>query len=108
MTGRSHIDHLRTSMRGTMAEIGIQTLERDAAAVVAMAARGEFVTIIEDGRPVARMVPYASGRLEAMIAAGLARPALRELSELPPPAPRQPDEAVLSEELARMRSSERF
>ena len=91
-----------------MAEVGIQTLERDAASVVAMAAAGEPVTITEDGRPVARMVPYAAGRLEAMIAAGLARPALRKFSELPPPEPRQPDEGVLSEELERMRSDERY
>lgn len=91
---------------GTMTEVGIQTLESDAASVVAMAQAGEIVTITEGGRPVARMVPYVPSRIEAMIAAGLARPALRKLSDLPAPEPRQPDEGVLSADLEEMRQSE--
>lgn len=91
-----------------MAEVGIRTLESEASSVVAIAVAGEPVTITERGRPVARIVPYAASRVEAMIAAGQARPALRRLSELPVPEPRRPGQPVLSEQLEAMRSAERY
>ena len=91
-----------------MAEVAIPTLESDATSVVAMAAAGVSVTITDRGRPVARMVPYVTSRIEAMIADGRARTALRRLSELPAPEPRQPGEPVLSEQLAEMRRAERY
>lgn len=83
-------------------------MERDALSVVAMAAAGEPVTITDRGRPVVRIVPHAPSRIEAMVAEGWARPALRRLSELPVPEPRQPGEPVLSVGLQEMRSIERY
>ena len=91
-----------------MAEVAIRTLESDASSVVAMAAAGEPVTITDRGRPVARMVPYVTSRIEAMITDGRARSALSKLSKLPVPEPRRPGEPVLSEKLAEMRRAERY
>ena len=91
-----------------MAEVGIQTLERDAASVVAMAAAGEPVTITERGRPVARMVPYTGSRIEEMIAEGRARPAHRRLSALSAPARERPGQPALSQRLQGMRNAERY
>ncbi len=91
-----------------MVEMGIRALEADPSSVVAMAAAGEPVTVTDRGRPVVRMVAHALSRMEAMLAEGRARPALRRLSELPVLEPRQPGEPVLSEELDKMRSVERY
>ena len=91
-----------------MAEVGIQTLQTDAAAVVAMAAAGEPVTIIDGGQPIVRMVPYVSSFVEELIATGRARAARRRLSDLPFPEPIQPGESSLSEGLEEMRKRERY
>jgi len=91
-----------------MPEVGIRALKQNASAVVAAAAAGESVTITDRGRPVAQMVPLASSRIEALIAAERARPARRRLRDLPPPARRRPGRSSLSEELERMRRDERY
>lgn len=91
-----------------MSEVGIRALKQNASAVVAEVARGETVTITDRGRPVAQMVPLEEGRIEALIAAGRARPARRQLSELPAPSRRGAAQRSLSEELAEMRRSERY
>lgn len=87
-----------------MTEVGIRALKQNASAVVAEAASGEVVTITDRGRPVARMTPIPASELQALIAAGQARPSKRRLEDLEPPAP-GPD---LSAELAAMRDDERF
>ena len=91
-----------------MSEVGISALKQNASAVVAEAASGELVTITDRGRPVAQMVPVASSRIEALIGAERARPAIRRLSELPAPARRRRGRPTLSEELDDMRLSERY
>jgi prevent-host-death family protein len=91
-----------------MSEVGIRALKQNASAVVAKAASGELVTITDRGRPVAQMVPVASSRVEALIAAERARPALRRLSDLPSPAQRRSGQPRLSEELEDMRQAERY
>lgn len=87
-----------------MVEIGIRSLKQNASAVVADAAAGEVVTITLRGRPVARMTAIASSRLEELVSSGRARPARRNITELPSPAagPR------ISRELEAMRAGERF
>ncbi len=92
----------------TMVEIAIHTLASDAPSVVAMTEAGEPVTITDGGRPVARLSPYAPSPIEAMVAAGRARPALRIMEGLPEPAPRRLGQPVLSEELSELRSTERY
>jgi prevent-host-death family protein len=91
-----------------VSEVGIRALKQNASAVVAVAASGELVTITDRGRPVAQMVPVASSRVEALIAAERARPALRRLSDLPLPARRHRGQPTLSEELEDMRPAERY
>lgn len=88
-------------------QVGIRALKQNASAVVAEAAAGEIVTITDRGRPVAQLVPVPTHRMETLIAAERARPALRRLSELPPPARRRRGRPPLSEELERMRLDER-
>ncbi|CAN5207086.1 type II toxin-antitoxin system Phd/YefM family antitoxin [soil metagenome] len=91
-----------------MSEVGIRALKQNASAVVAKAAAGELVTITDRGRPVAQMIPLPSSRIEALIAAERARPARRRLADLPAPAPRRKGRSALSEELKRMRQTERY
>ncbi len=91
-----------------MRQVGIRELKQNASAVVAEAANGDYVTITDRGRPVAMLVPIQSSRVEELIAAGLARPALRSLRDLPPAMPLGPGESSLSEELIRMRNVERY
>ncbi|MFV1961644.1 MAG: type II toxin-antitoxin system Phd/YefM family antitoxin [Acidimicrobiia bacterium] len=91
-----------------MSEVGIRALKQNASAVVAEAAGGEMITITDRGRPVAQLVPVASTRVEALIAAERARPALRKLSDLSPPSRRRRGRPTLSGELEGMRQSERY
>ena len=79
-------------------------MKQNASAVVADAASGETVTITDRGRPVAQMTAIPASRLEALVDAGRARPARREIVELPPPKG-GPD---LSAELEAMRTGERY
>lgn len=86
-----------------MSEVGIRALKQNASAVVAEAASGEIVTITDRGRPVAQMTAIPASRLEALVAAGRARPARRKIEDLAAPEP-GPD---LSAELRAMREAER-
>ena len=91
-----------------MVEVGIRALKQNASAVVRRVAAGEPVTITDRGRPVARMMPLSSSRIEDLIASGRARPALRPLTELPPPARPRRDRPEPSEVLEEMRAAERY
>lgn len=90
-----------------MAEIGIRALKQNASAVVAAAAGGQRLTVTDRGRPVAQIGPLPQRRLDALIAAGLARPARRPIAELPPPARRRARQPALSDVLASQRAAER-
>jgi prevent-host-death family protein len=83
-------------------------LKQNASAVVAEAVAGELVTITDRGRPVAQLVPLAGSRIEALIAADRARPAMRRLSELPAPARRRTMQPAPSDVLQDMRRAERY
>jgi len=91
-----------------MRQVGIRALKQNASAVVAEAASGDYVTITDRGRPVAMLVPIKHSRVEALIAADLARPPLRSLRDLPPPRPLRRGETSPSKELERMRQAERY
>ena len=91
-----------------MSEVGIRALKQNASAVVAAAAAGELVTITDRGRPVAQLVPLAATRIETLVAADRARPAVRRLSELPAPVRRRRGRPALSGELTDMRNAERY
>jgi prevent-host-death family protein len=89
-----------------MAEEGIRALKQNASKVVARAAAGEMVTITDRGRPVALLTPIPAGRLEALIAAGRARPAKRRLADLSAPPDREGRHSV-SQTVSAMRDEER-
>lgn len=65
--------------------VGIRALQQNASAVIARATAGETVDVTDRGRAVARIVPLATGRLEALIQSGVARPSRRRVAELDPP-----------------------
>ncbi len=91
-----------------MGRVGVRALKQNASAVVAEAASGVEVTITDRGRPVAQLVPLATGRLEALVASGRARPAKRSIADLPAPARRKAGQPPLSAALAAMRDAERY
>ena len=91
-----------------MSEVGIRALKQNASAVVAEAAAGELVTITDRGRPVAQLVPVPTSRVEALVGAERARPALRLLSDLLAPARRRRGRPTLTEDLEGTRQAERY
>jgi prevent-host-death family protein len=89
-----------------MSEEGIRALKQSASKVVARAAGGEIVTITDRGRPVAVLAPLAAGRVDALVAAGRARPDKGRLGDLPPPD--RAGRPSLSQTLAEIRDDERY
>lgn len=87
-----------------MTSVGIRALKQNASAVVARAAAGESIVITDRGRPVARLSGLEASIIERLIAEGRARPALRDLMELPP----MQGEGDVSESLRRLRDEERY
>ena len=87
-----------------MGKVGIRALKQNASAVVAEAASGETVTITDRGRPIAQMTAIPASRLLALIEAGLARRARRNIVDLPAPSEGPNVSAALSE----MRDIERY
>lgn len=87
-----------------MPEVGIRALKQNASAVVADAASGETVTITDRGRPVAQMTAIPVSRVVALIEAGRARRARRDIVDLPAPEKGPDVSAALSE----MRDTERY
>ncbi len=87
-----------------MATVGIRALKQNASEVVAQAAAGESVTITDRGRPVARISALEHTATERLVGAGLARPPLQPLAQLPAPTV----VADVSTDLLRMRLEERY
>ena len=87
-----------------MSKVGIRALKQNASAVVADAAAGATVTITVRGQSVAQIAPIPTSTLQQMLNSGRARPALRDIKDLPTPEP-GPD---LSAELQAMRDSEQY
>lgn len=91
-----------------MKTVGVRALKQNASAVVAEVAAGEVVTITDRGRPVARLVPLASGPLAGLVGAGRARPARGRLTDLGAPPRRRPGAKALSSVLRELRDDERY
>jgi len=87
--------------------VGIRELKPHASKVVARAAAGEIVTVTDRGRPVARLVSIACGRLRELRVSGALRTPTRLLAELGPPCERAGDGPSLTELLLAMRDQER-
>lgn len=67
--------------------VGIRELRQYLSRYVARTARGESVDVTDRGRPVARLVPPATGEpwLDALVADGAVRPADRRSPVFPQP-----------------------
>jgi antitoxin (DNA-binding transcriptional repressor) of toxin-antitoxin stability system len=87
-----------------MREVGIRALKQNASEVVAHAAAGETITITDRGRPVVQMTAIPSSPLQRLLNSGRARPAKRDLRDLPAPV----KGANLSTVLVEMRDAERY
>jgi prevent-host-death family protein len=73
-------------------EIEVRELAARLSSVLREVEAGERVTVVEEGRPVAELVPPMPERSEAMkklIAEGKVTPASRPKSTAPPPRPRK-------------------
>ena len=91
-----------------MKQIGVRELRQNASRWLARVAVGESFEVTDRGRPVARLVPVPEGvGLDALIAAGRARPATARLRDLPPPLPLPKGATPPSEVLRRLREFER-
>jgi prevent-host-death family protein len=90
-----------------MSRVGVRALKQNASAVVAQAAAGEVVIVTDRGRPVAQIVPLVPGRLDALLAAGRARPARANLRDLGPAPRRGRGRAPLSAVVVAMRDEDR-
>ncbi len=91
-----------------MATVGIRALKQNASEVVRQAAAGDVITITDRGKPVARIVPLRSSRLDEMRNAGLVRRATKQPSELPSPTGEITDGPKLSDILRDMRDDDRY
>jgi prevent-host-death family protein len=91
-----------------MATVGIRALKQNASEVVRQAAAGDVITITDRGKPVARIVPLRSSRLDEMRNAGLIRRATKQPADLPLPTTAITDGPSLSEILRDMRDDERY
>jgi prevent-host-death family protein len=87
--------------------VGVRSLQQHASAVLARVAGGEVVEVTDRGRPVARLVPITQGGMAGLLAAGLARPSRRRLSEMGDPLPADDAAPTLGELLADTRADER-
>jgi prevent-host-death family protein len=87
-----------------MKTVGIRALKQNASAVVAEAVAGEEITITDRGRPVAMLTPMPTAPLDRLIASGQARPALKDIRDLPPAQPGD----LISPALLAARDDERY
>jgi prevent-host-death family protein len=91
-----------------MNQVGIRELRQHASRWLRRVAAGESFEVTDRGRPVALLVPVPSAEgLNALVAAGRARPGEGHLRELGPPLPLPPGAPRPSDVLERLRADER-
>jgi prevent-host-death family protein len=91
-----------------MNKVGIRELRQHASRWLRRVAAGESFEVTDRGRPVALLVPVPSAEgLNALVAAGRARPGEGHLRELGPPLPLPPGAPRPSDVLERLRADER-
>lgn len=91
-----------------MATVGIRALKQNASEIVRRAAAGDVITITDRGKPVARIVPLRTSRLDEMRHAGLVRRASVRPADLPMPSVDITDGPKLSDILRDLRDDERY
>ncbi|MGH8908701.1 MAG: type II toxin-antitoxin system Phd/YefM family antitoxin [Egibacteraceae bacterium] len=92
-----------------MATIGVRDLRQNLSVYLRRVRAGETLGVTERGELVALLTPLPGhedplGRLEAQ---GRLRPAVEDLSDLPPPLEPEPGERPLSELVSQMREDQR-
>jgi len=98
----------RSATLKNMKTVGVRALKQNASAVVAEAVAGEIVTITDRGRPVAQLIPLPASRVDALVAAGRARPPKRSLADLGAAPKRRRGQPSLTSLLDEMRDDERY
>ncbi|MGH2716202.1 MAG: type II toxin-antitoxin system Phd/YefM family antitoxin [Thermoleophilaceae bacterium] len=91
-----------------MERIGVRELRQQASRWLRRVAAGESFEVTDRGRPVALLAPMPSEEgVEALLAAGRARPGRGRLSELGPSLPPRGGAPTPREVLQRLRADER-
>ncbi len=91
-----------------MRQVGVRELRQQASRLLTRVAAGESFEVTDRGRPVALLVPLPDKEgVDALIAAGRARPGQGHLSRLGAPLPLPPGAPRPSEVLERLRADER-
>jgi prevent-host-death family protein len=91
-----------------MNQVGIRELRQHASRWLRRVAAGESFEVTDRGRPVALLIPVPTAEgLNALVAAGRARPGEGHLRELGPPLPLPPGAPRPSDVLERLRADER-
>jgi prevent-host-death family protein len=91
-----------------MKTVGIRELKQNPSKVIAEVKQGMSLTITERGRAVARIVPFCTAGLEALVEAGLARSPLASPSSIGAPLALRAGEKSPSETLRDLREQERY
>jgi prevent-host-death family protein len=91
-----------------MNQVGVRELRQHASRWLRPVAAGESFEVTDRGRPVALLVPVpAKDGLEALVAAGRARPGIGRLDKLGPPRALPAGAPRPSDVLAQLRADER-
>lgn len=91
-----------------MKQVGVRELRQQASRLLTRVAAGESFEVTDRGRPVALLIPVPGEEgLNALLAAGRARPGEGHLRELGPPRPLPAGAPRPSEVLERLRADER-
>ncbi|HKP18467.1 MAG TPA: type II toxin-antitoxin system prevent-host-death family antitoxin [Gaiellaceae bacterium] len=91
-----------------MQRIGVRELRQHASRWLRRVSAGESFEVTDRGRPVALLVPVAPAEgLDALLAAGRARPGEGRITDLGDPLPRRRGAPRPSEALERLRADER-
>ena len=89
--------------------VGVRELRQNLSVYLRRVRKGEAFEVTERGEPVARLEPVlTAGVLERLVAEGRARPAAREIRDLPPPPSTPAGTKPLSELLQESRDDEPF
>jgi prevent-host-death family protein len=90
--------------------VGVRELRQNLSVYLRKIKEGRTFVVTERGRPVARIVPAATGDelWDRLVAEGKLVPAKADSQELPPPPDTPPGEKALSEILAEQRAAERI
>lgn len=68
-----------------MGEVGIQALKQNASQVAARAAAGDVITVTDQGRSIARIVPIRTSKIQELLDAGIGTARTSSLADLSAP-----------------------